>query len=123
MKSKIPMPQFFPRADEQGMISSNSSHVSVNGAVRKRFSCFVAGCLLTLCWLAGAHADGQIPSDTTPAQSAQSTAGDGSSAQTDSGGSSGIGFSGIGQNASPGLNGLAPHTALSADQITNILQQ
>jgi protein involved in polysaccharide export with SLBB domain len=111
------MPQFVPRADLRRMIPSQPSRVSVNGAHRL-FACSAAACLLTLCSLACSRANGQIPSDAAPTQSAQSPGGDGGSSQADS-----SGFLGFGQNTSPGLNGFTPRSTLSADQIINILQQ
>ena len=112
------MPLSAPRADLRSMIPSQPTRANANGARPLLFSCFAATCLLALCSLSETRANAQIPSDLATAQSAQSAAGDGSSAQADSSESTGIGM-----NASTGLNRPSPQTALSASQITNILQQ
>jgi len=89
-----------------------------NGARSLRLACFAAACLLTFCSIGEALAHGQMPTEPLPTQDVQDPTGASSSASADSNQSSGLGL-----NASAGFNNLAPHEALSAEQITGILRQ
>ena len=106
----------------RSMIPMLRSRMSVHGARQSRSACFVAACILMLWSIAGTRADGQASSAAASMQStAGSQANDGASASTALSGSSGD--SGEGLNASTGTADQAQGTALSSDQIINILQQ
>ena len=97
----------------------NTSCITANRAHPTRLACLAAACLIILCLVGGALLHGQVPSDSTPTQDAQSQAGYGSStAPQDSSDSSRIGL-----NPSAGSSTAPVRAALSAGQITDILQQ
>ena len=106
-------------ADSESMIASGCSRVCISFASQLRILGFAAICTLPFCSASGIRANGQVPSAPSPIQSsAQSQADDGSNTSTDSSDSSGSG-----RDSGTGSDNLAPRTALSADQITDILQQ
>jgi len=113
------MPQSLAIAVLQSMIPSPRSRACVSFARPLRILCLAAACTLTFCLIFGTPANGQMPSAPFPMQStAQSPADNGSDNSTDS-----SELSGSGRDSETGSANLTPGTALSADQITNILQQ
>jgi len=102
-------------ADSGSMIASRCSRACISFASQLRILGFAAIWTLPLCSVSEIRANGQMPSAPSPIQSsAQSQADDGSITSTDSG---------SGRDSETGSANLTPRTALSADQITNILQQ
>jgi len=102
-------------ADSGSMIASRCSRACISFASQLRILGFAAIWTLPLCSVSEIRANGQMPSAPSPIQSsAQSQADDGSITSTDSG---------SGRDSETGSANLTPRTTLSADQITNILQQ
>jgi len=103
-------------------IPSRCSRVGDYCARPSRIASFLAACILMLCLIVKTPASGQVPSSTAPIQgTADSQADQSAGASTenfDNGGSSGLG-----SNSSMSSAFTAQHTALSADQIDNILEQ
>jgi protein involved in polysaccharide export with SLBB domain len=116
------MQQFVPGVRVGGLIPRQRSLVGVHCASTSRITCFAAAFIVALCLIAGIPANSQATSSTSPVQStADSQADQGSSASTslsDLNGSSGRDSNSL---MGPGITGT--RTALSADQIDNILQQ
>lgn len=114
------MPQSVLSPASRNTSPSQPTHPGPNGAQPMRSACFAAAFLLALCWLfGGTLAHGQMPDDSSPmpgdstaTQSAQSPTDDNSNEPAPSSESSGL-----------GQDRIASNTPLSADQITNILQQ
>ena len=116
------MPHSVTFAGLRSMMPSQCSRVRIYRACLSRSACFAAVCTLTLCSIVGTHANGQVLSAPAPEQGREdSPAVNGGSASTALSGNGG--YSGGGLDVSTGPANQAAHTALSADQITNILQQ
>jgi protein involved in polysaccharide export with SLBB domain len=113
------MPRSVLIAVLRSTIPGRRSRVCVYCARQSWIAVVAAACILIFCSISGIRAYGQAPSVPSPIQSAtQSQVDDGSNTSTDSSGS--LAF---GRDPSMGFAGGSPRTALSADQITNILQE
>jgi protein involved in polysaccharide export with SLBB domain len=147
-EKKTPMPQSITSASSTEMTQSRYLHAIDYCALISRTLCFAAVSVLALSSIGIAAAYGQMPSAPSSAQStAQSSTDEGDSASTtdegnsasttDESSSASTTMSGDSQdsgedgdasstnsgNSSTNPGNLAPQTALSSDQIINILQQ
>ena len=118
------MQKFSPITRVRSMIRSRSSRIAAYGACISRIASLPVACILTLLLIEVPTAHGQAVSSSAPMQSttdSQTSTDQGSGAATslpNLSGSSGLDSSSL---INPGTTGM--RTALSADQIDNILQQ
>jgi len=116
------MQQFFSVVRVRSMIRRQCSLAGVYRALTSLIAWFAAACAVQFCLTVGLSASGQLPSPVGPVQStADSQADQGSSASTSS--SDLNGSPGRNSNSLTGSGIAGTRTALSADQIDNILQQ
>jgi protein involved in polysaccharide export with SLBB domain len=113
------MSHSFIYVSQQSVIQTERCRLNAHCARSPGFVCLASASLLTLCLIPGSSANCQASSNASPtqntAQSSSSSSFDGSADQSDS--------SEKEPDGSTGLGGLAPQSTLSAEQITNILQQ
>jgi protein involved in polysaccharide export with SLBB domain len=121
------MPPSIDNVHLEGVSSSHSSRSNAYGAWRSGIAYLLASCILTVLAAAGSHANAQMPSTPTTMQNPTgSTSGDGGGGSI---GSSPFG-EGVGtdqessnQQSSIGSSTMQGRGALSAEQITAILEQ
>ena len=121
------MPQSVDHVHLETVNSSHSSRTTAYGAWPSRIAYPLASCIVTVLALAGFRADAQMPSAPTTMQSTTgSTAGDdgsGSIGPSLFGPDAGTDQDSSNQQSSIGSNAMQGHGALSAEQITAILEQ
>jgi protein involved in polysaccharide export with SLBB domain len=113
------MSHSFTYLSQRSAIQTGRCSLNAHCARSPRFVRFASASLLTLCLIPRGTANCQATSNPSPTQNASRSSSnsgiDGSTDQNDS--------SEWTPDGSAGLGGLAPHSALSAEQITTILQQ
>ena len=119
-KSEGIMRQSVAIAVSESMIVSKRSRVCTSSFTRQlRILCIAAICTFLFASVSGIRANAQMPPSSSPTQgTAQSQPDDGSNTSADS-----SEMSESGRDSETRSANLTPRTALSADQITNILQQ
>jgi len=108
-------------AQLKSMIPSNRSLACVQGARLSRFACLLAAWVTTLSFVAASPANGQTPTTATIQSAAGASTGENGGAYTAS--SPYNADSGIDRDDSTSPSIMARRTALTADQISDILQQ
>jgi protein involved in polysaccharide export with SLBB domain len=118
----MPMLLFVTFALLRSMNLSQRSRMNAHCSLLSRRVCLAAVCILTFCSIAGTPASAQVTSSSASTQgTADFQADQGTSASTSL--SDLNGSSGRDSNPLMGPTNAGPRTALSADQINNILQQ